>query len=189
MFRSLITQNRSFRRYHEDQRIPRDELVGLVDLARLSASGGNTQPLKFVIVEDVERCGLVFPHLRWARHLAPWTAPDPGERPAAYIVILGDHTVSKSFGVDHGIAAQSILLGATEAGYGGCMIGSVMRDELRSALGIADHLEILLVLALGKPRETVVLEPLGVDGSTVYWRDQAGVHHVPKRALEDLIVG
>jgi nitroreductase len=189
MLKNLIIQNRSYRRFYEDQRIPRETLTRLIDLARLSASGGNTQPLKFIIAEDTERCALIFPHLRWARHLAPWTAPELGERPAAYILVLGDQTVSKSYGVDHGIASQSILLGATEAGYGGCMVGSIAREELRSELQIPDHYELLLVIALGKPKESVMIEPLSKEGSTIYWRDANGVHHVPKRALEELIVG
>jgi hypothetical protein len=68
------------------------------------------------------------------------------------------------------------------------MFGAINRDRLREALKIPDHLEILLVLALGKPAEKVVLEPLGPDGNIKYWRDDADVHHVPKRALDDLII-
>ena len=112
-----------------------------------------------------------------------------GERPAAYIVILNDTTVSKTVGCDHGIAAQSILLGAVEMGLGGCMLGSVQRDELRGILQIDPRFEILLVLALGKPAEQVTLEALNAEGDIRYWRDEQSVHHVPKRALDDLIIG
>lgn len=56
------------------------------------------------------------------------------------------------------------------------------------ALGIADRYEILLVLAIGKPGETVVLEDVGSSESIKYWRDSADVHHVPKRRLEEIIV-
>ena len=112
-----------------------------------------------------------------------------GERPAAYIVILGDKTISQAFGCDHGIAAQSILLGATEMGLGGCMIGSVNRAELSLVMSIPPEYEILLVIALGKPKETVVLEAVGPGGDIRYWRDEHAVHHVPKRSLSEIIVG
>jgi hypothetical protein len=118
-----------------------------------------------------------------------WPGPSEGERPSAYIIILLDTEISKSAGCDHGIAAQSIFLGAREKGLGGCMHGSVKREELSKALGIPPRYEILLVLSLGKPREKVVLETVGADGKTNYWRDGDGVHHVPKRCLDDIIIG
>ena len=117
-----------------------------------------------------------------------WSGPAEGERPSAYIVILGDTEISKSVGCDHGIAAQSIMLGATERGLGGCMIGSIKRDALRETLEIPERYEIQLVLALGKPAETVVLEDVGPDGDIKYYRDDQGVHHVPKRPLDELIL-
>lgn len=189
MLRELITKNRSYRRFHQGLAIDRQTLEELVDLARLSASGANRQPLKFVLSCDPERNALIFPCLAWAGYLTDWPGPDEGERPSAYIVILGDSEISPSVGCDHGIAAQSMLLGAVERGLGGCMIGSIQRDTLREALGIAARLEILLVLALGKPKEAVVLETVGPDGDIKYWRDANGIHHVPKRTLRELIVG
>ena len=120
--------------------------------------------------------------------MASWSGPEEGERPSAYIVILGDTELNKSFGCDHGIAAQSIMLGATERGLGGCMIGSIDRDELRQVLDIPERYEILLVLALGKPNETVVLEEVGPDGDIKYYRDEEDVHHVPKRSLAELVL-
>jgi nitroreductase len=103
--------------------------------------------------------------------------------------MLGDTTISKSFGCDHGIAAQSIMLGAAELGLGGCMIGSIRRADLVQALDIPARFEVLLILALGKPKEVVVLDPIGPDGSIKYWRDEQKVHHVPKRSIEDVIIG
>jgi hypothetical protein len=76
----------------------------------------------------------------------------------------------------------------TEQGFGGCMIGSIKRDELRKVLEIPEHLEILLVLALGKPNEKVVLEDVGEDGDIKYYRAGQDVHHVPKRTLDELII-
>ena len=79
------------------------------------------------------------------------------------------------------------MLGAAEKGLGGCMIGSIRRGELSAALNHPAQFEILLVLALGKPKE-IVVDPVGPDGSVKYWRDEQQVHHVPKRALQDIII-
>ncbi len=189
MLRDLILANRSYRRFDEHTAIGLDTLKELVDLARLSGSAANLQPLKYVLSCEPARNALIFPHLAWAGYLPDWPGPAEGERPSAYIIILGDTTISKQFGCDHGIAAQSILLGAAERGLGGCMIGSIQRDALRTALKLPKRYEILLVLALGQPAETVVLEEADPAGDIKYWRDAANIHHVPKRPLDEIIVG
>ncbi len=188
MMRDLVLKNRSYRRFYQDHRVEADTVRDLIDMARVCASAMNQQPLKYAFTCEPGRNAQVFPHLTFARQLKDWGGPVEGERPAAYIVVLGDTRVMRSFGCDHGVAAQTILLGAVERGLGGCMLASVDREGLRRALGIPPHLEILLVLALGKPREKVVLEDVKPDGDCAYWRDGEGVHHVPKRRLEDIIV-
>jgi len=188
MIRDLILKNRSYRRFHQEFAIERETLRQLVDLARLSASAANKQPLKFILSSCPEKNALIFPHLSWAGFLRDWPGPSEGERPSAYIIILGDSEIRGSFGCDHGIAAQSILLGATERGLGGCIIGAVQRTELRNALGIPSRYEVLLVLALGRPRERVVIEEVGSAGDIKYWRDSEDVHHIPKRSLDEIIV-
>ncbi len=189
MLEELVRRNRSYRRFEESFAISRETLLGLVDLARLSASGANRQPLKYILSSDPETNARVFPHLAWAGYLADWPGPGDGERPSAYIVVLLDTTIAKSAGVDHGIAVQSMLLGAAEKGLGGCIIASVQRPALAEALHIEPIYEILLVLALGKPVERAYVEAVGADGDIRYWRDEEGGHHVPKRALQDIVVG
>ena len=187
--RELVLRNRSYRRFHQEVDINLDTLRELVELARLSASAMNLQPLKYVLSCEPQKNSLIFTHLGWAGYLKDWPGPCEGERPSAYIVMLGDTEISRSFGCDHGIAAQSILLGAAEKGLGGCMIGNIRKEELRRALEIPPRYEMLLVLALGKPRETVVIETVEPGGDIKYWRDSNWVHHVPKRPLADLIIG
>jgi nitroreductase len=189
MIRDLVLKNRSYRRFYQDMPVSIDTLRELVDLARLSASAANRQPLKYVLSCDPRMNALVFANLAWAGYLKDWPGPQEGERPSAYIIVLGDKTITQSFGCDHGIAAQSILLGATEMGLGGCIIGSVRKAELSQALVIPAEYEILLVIALGKPKETIVLEAVGSEGDVKYWRDEQAVHHVPKRSLREIIVG
>jgi len=189
MIADLVRKNRSYRRFFEEFPIERETLEELVDLTRYCASAANLQPLKYVLSAEPEKNRLIFKHLAWAGYLRDWNGPAEGERPSGYIIVLGDTAITKSFGCDHGIAAQTILLGATEKGLGGCMIGSVKRKELCQALGIPAHLEILLVIAIGKPRETVLIDAAGNGGDIRYWRDGQGVHHVPKRSLDEIIVG
>jgi len=188
MLEELIRKNRSYRRFDQQESVSMETLRAVVNLARLSASGANLQPLKYMLVSDPKTNEIVFPHTRWAGYLEDWDGPAEGERPAAYIIILGDTEISPSFGVDHGIAAQSIMLGAAERGLGGCILGALDREGLRDALSIPERYEILLALALGKPKESVTLEEVGPSGDITYYRDEEGVHHVPKRSLEDLIL-
>ena len=186
--KELVRKNRSYRRFHQEVPIEHETLKGLVDLARLSASGANYQPLKFILSCTPEKNAKIFLQLGWAAYLKDWPGPVQGERPSGYIIILGDKNIRESFSVDHGIAAQSILLGATEGGLGGCIIASIKKDALRKELDIPTQYEILLVIALGKPKETVVIDPTGPAGDIKYWRDEDGTHHVPKRSLDEIII-
>jgi nitroreductase len=188
MLFDLVKKNRSYRRFATDVPIDLETLRELVNLARLSASASNRQPLKFVLSADPERNARIFPCLGWAGYLDNWDKPAEDERPTAYVIIVGDKKIRRNFGVDHGIAAQSIMLGAAERGLGGCMIGSIDRPTLRDTLELPERYEILLVLALGKPAETVVIDPVDETGDIRYWRDDQDVHHVPKRSLDTLIL-
>ncbi|OGQ58822.1 MAG: nitroreductase [Deltaproteobacteria bacterium RIFCSPLOWO2_02_FULL_53_8] len=188
MIKDLILKNRSYRRFYEDEPITQETMLSLVDLARLTASSANLQPLRYLISCDTAMNALIFPHLRWAGYLKDWRGPAVGERPAGYIFILLDTSVSKTSNCDHGIAGQSILLGAAEAGLGGCIIASIDHQAMVEVVGLAPQYEILLVLSLGRPKEQVVIETLAPGGDVRYWRDGQGVHYVPKRRLEDIIV-
>ncbi len=188
MLKDTITKTRSCRRFKQDIQIEPQTLRELIDLARLSASAANLQSLKYFISYEPEKNVRIFPHLSWAGYLKDWNGPQDGEKPSAYIIVLGDKDISQSFGYDAGIAVQNIMLGATEKGLGGCIIGSIKRQELRRTLNIPEIFEILLVLALGVPAETVVLENVNDGGDIKYWRDENDVHHVPKRRLNDIII-
>jgi nitroreductase len=188
MLDDLIRKNRSCRRFIQSRLLEMNTLNELVNLARLSASAANLQPLKYVLCCNPEKNAEIFTCLAWAAYLNDWPGPSEGERPSGYVVVLGDTAITQDFGCDHGIASQSILLGAREKGLAGCMLGAVNREKLREILNLSSRLKILLVLALGVPREEIVVEPLGADGSIRYWRDGRGVHHVPKRSLKDIVI-
>jgi len=185
---TLIQKSRSVRRFDQSYPVTGEVLRELIQLAQYSPTGNNVQPLKFWLSNTSEENAKIFQHLGWAGSLKDWKGPQEGERPSGYIVILGDTEIGVNFGVDHGIAAQSMLLGAVERGLGGCMIASIHRDQLSRDLGIPERYKVLLLLALGKPVEKVVAEPVGEDGSVKYYRDADAVHHVPKRSLDELII-
>ena len=189
MIADLVKKTRSYRRFNENRTIPVETLKTLVNLGRLSASAANRQPLKYILSGDPAINDRIFPCIGWAAYLKDWKGPEKGERPAAYIVMLGDTTISTEFWCDHGISGQSILLGATEMGLGGCFIGAINKDRLRKALAIAPEYQIMLIIALGEPAEQVVIESTADTGGNIrYWRDDEGIHHVPKRSLDEIIL-
>ncbi len=188
MLNDLIQKNRSYRRFHHEKKIEYDQLKALVDLARLSPSGANFQPLKYYLACDERENNEIFSTLRWAGHLKDWPGPEPSERPTAFITIVHDKLITETIGWDQGFAAQSIMLGAVELGLGGCIIASIDKPQLSEILALPKHLEILLVLALGYPKEDVQIEPMSDPIKVAYWRDETQTHHVPKRSLSEVII-
>ncbi len=182
----LLEKNRSFRRFYQDVKIPRKELEEIVGLVRWCPSGRNAQPLRYAIIDTEEECARIFPFLAWAGYLTDWAGPEEGERPAAYLVQLLDTRVVESCLCDDGIQVQTIMLGVAEKGYGGCIIKAFKNEMLREVLALPEYMKILYVLALGKPKEQVMIEEMqGEDYK--YWRDADGIHHVPKRKEKELI--
>ena len=193
MIKELIYKNRTYRRFKEKIKIPEQDLFELIDLARLTPSPRNRQSLKFFISNTKAENDKIFPTLSWAGALPDWNGPAEGEKPAAYIVILGDNSIlpkveNSYHDVASGFVAQSILLGAVEKGYGGCTVAAVQRQKLKKELNIPDYFDILLVLALGVPGETVIIENMPDDGNYNYRRDENQNHYVPKRSLNEIII-
>lgn len=186
MIRDLILKNRSYRRFDSNEKISKENIESWIDLARLSGSARNAQPLKYAIIIGMETCDRIFPFIGWAGYLSEWKGPEEGERPVAYVAVLKDKSIADNHQCDDGIAMQSILLGATESGFGGCMIGSVNKSKVSQILELPEHIELLWIIALGKPKEEVRIDK--VENDTKYWRDGNDVHHVPKRDLADIIV-
>lgn len=183
----LILKNRSYRRFFQEEIISIEVLKQLINLARLSPSARNAQSLKYFLSVDRDLNSRIFPNLGWAGYLKDWPGPEEGERPSAYIIMCNDKTITDHYFCDHGIATQSILLGAVEKGLGGCIIASVKKDKLHEILKLEDSIEIIQVIALGKPKEKVVIDEMITDDYK-YWRDENQVHHVPKRNLDDIII-
>jgi nitroreductase len=186
MIRDIIIKNRSYRRFDQTVKITNQQIEKWIELARFSASGRNMQSLKYAVCTNEKTNGKIFPNIGWAGYLPHWIGPADGERPVAYIAVLHDKSLAEGYFCDDGIAVQSILLGAVEEGFGGCIIGSLNKRKVARIFDLPDHLEILWLLALGKPAEEVVLENVE-NGEIKYWRDENEIHHVPKRPLNEII--
>jgi nitroreductase len=183
----IIVKTRTFRRFFEKEPISMEVLRGLIDLARLGGSARNGQPWQYLPVNTPRQCTAVYPFLGWAGYLADWKGPEPGERPSAYILCFLNRDWLKGpeseAQFDLGVATQNLLLGAMVQRIGGCRIGN-FNPRLAELFAVPEQLELSLVVALGRPRETVILEECSTDDEIRYWRDEQGVHHVPKRSLE-----
>lgn len=189
MLKELVLKNRSYRRFDESFKIPDSELIDMIDTARFTPSTVNSQALKFMIVNDEDKCSKVFETLAWAGLIKEWNGPAEGERPSAYIIILCDLALGKNKMYDDGIAAQTIMLSAVEKGLGGCILGAINRGKLAENLEIDNEkYSIDLVLALGKPAENITLVDIPESGNSAYFRDENGNHYVPKRSLDELII-
>lgn len=188
MFKDLVVETRSCRRFQENRRVEPTALEALVDHARLAPCAANLQLLRFSVITDRDGCAGMFPLLKWAGYLEDWDGPAEGERPAAYVVISGPDEEKQFTRVDVGIAAAYIVLAAREGGLGSCMLLSFDEEALARLLPLPPGYGPKLVIALGFPAERVVLEEVDGSGSIRYWRDENGVHHVPKRRLGDIIL-
>lgn len=187
MIRDLIIRNRSYRRFDQSVKISNKSIRKWIELARFSASGRNMQPLKYVVCTSDDVVSAIFPHVGWAGYLTDWDGPEPGEQPVAYVVMLHDKNLSANRYCDDGIAVQSLLLGAVEDGFGGCIIGTVNKPKVAEIIGLPENMEIVWLIALGKPAETCIIEEVE-DGDIKYWRDAESIHHVPKRSLDEIVV-
>ena len=188
MLKDIVLANRSYRSFDMTKRVGEEALKSYVDLARVTASTANLQALKYKIVHTEEECEKTLSCTKWAGYLKDMQIPPSGHAPTGYVIICCDTEITNNvtaFFKDTGIAAQTILLAAAEEGFGGCMIGSFDEEGLRSALGIPENIKVTLVVALGKPDEKVELTDF--DGDIKYYREN-GVHYVPKRSLDEVLI-
>ena len=184
-------KNRSCRGYDESYKVSKETLEELVNLTRFAPASVNIQPMKYYLSWTDEQNAVIQPLTGWARQLPGNNLPYPGHRPTAFIVILHDKNVAPNvarFSKDVGIAAQTIALGAVEKGLNVCMIGNFSPEKVAQALSLPENLEVVLIIAVGKQDEKIVLTEIDEGEDTAYYRDENDVHYVPKRKLKDIIV-
>ena len=191
-FKELVKSNRSYRGYDESRRITREELEHFVDCARLAPSSVNAQPFRYYLAWEKKDVDQIQPLTHWARALSDrMTLPHPGHCPTGFIVICQDINLGESlqrYLKDVGIVAQTMLLAAAEKGLGGCMIGNFNGEEVKKELNLSENLVPMLIVAFGKPDETIVLTEIEEGEGINYYRDEQDVHYVPKRKLPDILI-
>lgn len=180
---SLLKRNRSYRGYDAARKVTEADLLKLLEVVPWVGSGMNAQPLRFRLVTG-EETAKVHALVKLGAALPQEHLPHPGEEPSAYIVVCAE-SAGRVVDIDLGIAAQSILLRAVEAGLGGIFILNFKPDALKEALNLP--LNPLAVLGIGKPAEQVFLIPAAAGDSLDYYRKD-GAHFVPKLQVEDLLI-
>ena len=191
MILELAMKNRSYRGYDESYRFTKEELMELVNVTRFAASSVNRQPFAYYIAWEKDEVDKIQKLTKWARGLPQMTLPHPGMCPTGWVIVLHNTDWAPNverFRQDRGIVAQTLLLAAAEKGLGGCMIGNYVPDEVKAALDLPDNMVPVLIIALGKPAEKIVITEVGEDGDVNYYRDENDVHYVPKRKLEDIVL-
>ena len=181
----IIKTRRSIRRYKQDP-IEEEVLISLVDCARFAPSGGNLQPLEYIIVNDETQCLNLFKYLNWAAYIAPAGNPPERYRPTAYIVVLVNTDIKKErYEYDIGASVENILISAHAKGIGSCWIINFKVEDVLEALQTPENIIPNSVIALGYPAEESMIEPM--EDSIKYYKDDEGKYHVPKRGLEQIL--
>lgn len=181
----IVKKNRSYRRFYGDRKLSREQLMEFIDIARLTPSGANSQKTRYLVFAEEEENKTIYPYLRWAGFYKDWDGPEPSERPTGYIVML--KPTGTNLDRDEGIKGQTILLLAAEAGLGGCFIGNIDKEGLTKAIQIPEGYEVSLIIALGVPKEEVVIDEVTKNADLKYYRDGA-IQHVPKLSVEDVVL-
>lgn len=191
LFKDLVKKSRSYRGYDESYRFTREELEEFVDCARYAPSSVNMQPFRYYLAWEMDEVRKIQKMTKWAKALPEIELPHPGKCPTGFIIICQDLNISQSltrFQKDVGIVAQTILLAAAEKGLGGCMIGNYGAKTVTEGLELDENFAPMLIVALGKPDEKIIITEMEEGEDTNYYRDSEDVHYVPKRKLSDIII-
>lgn len=160
-FEEMLLKRESCRAYC-DKPVSREDLLKICDAGRLSPSGCNAQPWKFIVVDESgarERlCDALV--LENGKTGAPWRAQCPAfivlvERKANVMpIVLTYYQDSQRFAQgDIGMAAMNMCYQAMELGLSTCVIGMNSQEKMEAALGIPDHAAVRLVISVGYAAE------------------------------------
>jgi len=186
-FKDLISKTRCTRRFKENKKITKNDLEEIVDTARITSSAKNMQPLKYIIVNNEEKVDKLSKTTTWAAHLTSWSQGQ-NEQPSAYIILVNDTSIDGFVMVDAGISLQTIMLASKIKGYASCALGSIDKEYCKKAFNLAENLEPVLGIAIGVEDE--VLNLVAVENNdTNYYRNDKDEHCVPKRALDEVLLG
>ncbi|MBI9033891.1 MAG: nitroreductase family protein [Bacteroidales bacterium] len=187
--KQLIKANRSYRKYEHAIKIEESVILEWIDYARFVSSSKNRQAVRFLVITESDQVQCICNQMQWARHLKGWDGPNKEQMPSALLIVCTDDTVNNKAETDVGIITQTLLLQAVNEGFGGCILRSINRKLIREKYKLNENLKIDMVVALGKPAQEIILEEMGAGSQACdYWEDENGTHHVPKRAMEDVVI-
>lgn len=186
-FMELLTTRRTYRRF-EQREISQDILDEILTAARLSSSGGNRQPLTYIVVKEACKVNQVFAQTRWAAYLpSELGQPKEGERPVLFIAVVENLNINSDCDTDAGLAIGNMTLAAWNRGVGSCIIGACNKPVLSEMFGLTGEQKLHTVIAFGYPAHTSRIEDMGKDGDVKYRLDDNGDYIVPKRRIEDVV--
>ncbi len=183
----LVETTRCTRRFKPDIEISKKDLEEIINLARITSSAKNMQPLKYIIVTEKKLVSRLSSTSKWAAHLTSWNQ-SKSEQPSAFIILVNDTTIDGISMVDAGISLQTIMLAARSKGYASCTLASIDKDICKNEFNLDDSLQPMLGIAIGIEDEIINLVDIK-DADTNYYRNKKDEHCVPKRTLDEIILG
>ncbi len=151
----VIRQRRSVRHFL-DRPVEREKIMMCLEAARLAPSACNSQPWKFVVVDDKQLkdrlCRAAFSGIYLMNSFckeAPVIVVVVSERAKFLAMIGGLFRGTKYYLIDIGIAGEHFVLQAEELGLGTCWIGWFNERAVKSILNIPQHKKIDILIALG----------------------------------------
>ncbi len=182
---SLLLKNRSYRGYDKNHVVNTGMLKLIVGVNTKIPSARNQQVLRFKLITKDSGAERVLHNIKLGGALPELHLPFDGTEPEAFIIVCSTVAENKMVDIDAGISVQSMLLKAVEMGLNGIIIGAFNKENIVKEFQIP--YEPLLIIAIGKGKETIRLQEISESDSHKYYREN-GTHIVPKVKLEDLII-
>lgn len=181
-----IKQRRTVRKFKQDS-LKKDDIMQIIDSARLAPTAANIQPLKFSVIVSEEKRLEMFPHIKYAGYLPDWN-PEFSQCPPVFIAVLNDTRLkpTEKSECDSGAAIMSMCLAAEELGLGSCWLGAIDRVRIKEILSLPEYLDITYLLGIGYPDQDGTA--VDMTDSIKYYHDEEEKLYVPKRTIEDILV-
>jgi nitroreductase len=159
-FSDLVQKRQSVRAYNSSKQVDTLVIEQCIESARLAPSACNSQPWKFVVVNEASKvekmAGLLKNKVIGLNVFS--------EQVPVFIVLVSEEAnFTAKFGsvfknkpyslIDLGIAAEHFCLQAEELGLGTCIIGWFDEDGVKKLLDIPKKKRVFLVISVGYPSE------------------------------------
>lgn len=163
-FLELVKKRKSVRKYLPEA-VPREVLLRCLEAARLSPSACNSQPWRFIVVEDIEQKN----RLSEAAFSGIYSMNAfAGKAPVLVVVVSERSSFAAALGscfrgtryslIDIGIAGEHFILQAAEEGLGTCWLGWFNEKKVKRSLGLPGSTKIDIILSVGYPVESEGVE-------------------------------